>query len=112
MSKLSNKVYNLLQELFPHNSIQKEYYVKFKGSRLFFDFFIKELSVVIEVQGRQHSEYIKHFHVDREGFLASKRRDNLKKEYCEQHDLVLVEIEDDISKDDMLEKIWSGMNND
>ena len=88
MSTQSNKVFELLKELFPHNRIKAEYYVNYKGKRLFFDFYIRELGVLIEVQGQQHSKFIKHFHGEKEVFLAQKNRDNLKIEYVQENKLL------------------------
>lgn len=109
MSKLSEDTYVLLKEVFPHHTILTEHYLRYKGTKLFFDFYIKELDVLIEVQGRQHDEYVAHFHGDREGYLSSKRRDNLKKEYCEINDIVLVEIRKKLNKKSLLKLIWKGM---
>ena len=111
MSKLSEETHGLLKEVFPHNMIVQEYYVNYAGKRLFFDFYIKELDVLIEVQGRQHDRFVKHFHEDRQGFLASKRRDNFKRAYCEENDMVLIEIRssDELYEDELLDRIWKGM---
>lgn len=111
MSKLSDQVYVALRKVFPHNIILKEHYVSFKGARLFFDFYIKDIGVLIEAQGRQHEEFVQHFHVDRDGFLASKKRDNLKREYCEKEDLALVTFDesDDLSESNILNTIWSKL---
>ena len=109
MSKLANDVYIALKKVFPHNVIIKEHYVSFKGTRLFFDFYIKDLGVLVEAQGRQHNEFIQHFHVDRAGFMASKRRDSLKHAYCEEEELVLVSFDNDdiLDESNLLNKIWS-----
>lgn len=109
MSKLSEDTHILLKEVFPHHTILLEHYVRYKGAKLFFDFYIKELSVFIEVQGRQHDEYVAHFHGDREGYLSSKRRDNLKKEYCEVNDIVLVEVRKKLNRKSLLRSIWKEM---
>lgn len=111
MSKLADDTYEFLRKEFPHNIITREYYTKYNNTRLFFDFYIKDLAVVIEVQGRQHEEFVKHFHNDRETFLSAKKRDNLKKEYCEKRGLVLLEIrsEEELDRDGILERMWSGM---
>lgn len=110
MSKIADYTYDLLKDAFPHHTILTEYYVKYKGNKLFFDFFVKELNVLFEVQGRQHDEYVSHFHGDRDGFLNSKRRDNLKKEYCQLNGLSLIEIRDELTKDELLKEIWKGIN--
>jgi hypothetical protein len=93
MSKIANKIEDILLEMFPKHlgkRIQKEIYVPYKGHKLFFDFYIKELGVYIEVQGRQHTEFVKHFHGDKEAFISQKYRDNLKIQYVEEHDQCLV----------------------
>jgi len=112
MSKIADNVYGLLKRSFPHYTILKEHYVNFKGSKLFFDFYVKELNVLIEVQGRQHEGFVKHFHEDASGFLASKQRDNLKIEYCECKDLTLITFTDGekLSEKNLVKKIWSKMN--
>lgn len=107
MSKLADKTYDLLKELFPHNVIIKEYYVNYKGTRLFFDFYIKDLDIVFECQGSQHAKFVKHFHQNRDGFFELLKRDNLKKEYAEINKIpfVIIEYNEDINRDSLLQKI-------
>ena len=109
MSRLSDAVYKLLKQTFPHNVIIGEYYVNFKGERLFFDYYIKDLGVLIECQGRQHDGYVAHFHGDAEGFKASKKRDNLKIAYAEKEGLTFVAVNDgeDLNESELLDRIWS-----
>jgi len=111
MSELSDLTYDVLLKLWPWYTIFKEYYIKYKNTRLFFDFYIKELQLAIEVQGRQHSEFVKYFHGDREGFLKACRRDNLKKEYCDMNGIVLIEIysKDDLDKDRLLSALFKKL---
>jgi very-short-patch-repair endonuclease len=111
-SKQANDVYAILKETFPNNVILKEHYVRFKYTRLFFDFYIKDLGVLIEVQGRQHTEYVDHFHGSKEAFRQQKHRDNLKIQYVEERgDITLVRFNYDekITKDLVLEKICRGL---
>ena len=107
MSKLSDATYDFLEKTFPYNIISREYYIKYNNTRLFFDFYIKDLGLVIEVQGHQHDEFVKHFHT----FLLSKKRDNLKKEYCEKTGLVLLEIrsEEELDRDKFIERVRKGV---
>jgi len=93
MSKIANEIESILKGMFPKHlgaRIQKEIYVPYKGQKLFFDFYVKELGVYIEVQGRQHSNFVKHFHNDKESFRAQKMRDNLKIQYVEEQNKCLV----------------------
>jgi hypothetical protein len=114
MSATANKVQSILDEMFPanpHRRVFPEYYVKYKGNRLFFDFFIKELSVFVEVQGRQHVEFVKHFHGTADTFRKQKVRDNLKVAYVQENDLCLVRLYDteDITEDLIREKIIKAL---
>lgn len=114
MSSTANKVRSILDKLFPanpHRRIFPEHYVKYKGSRLFFDFFIKELGVFVEVQGGQHTKFVKHFHGTAENFHNQKIRDNLKIAYVQENDLCLLRLYDteDITEDLIMEKITKAM---
>jgi len=113
-------MYNLLKEIFPHNVIVKEHYVNYRGSRLFFDFYLKDLDVLFECQGRQHEQFVQHFHQDRDGFLELKKRDNLKIEYAEINKIPFISIyyNEKTSRSILLKKIieaqsevlWSTKN--
>ena len=81
MSKIAETVLKALKTAFPNNVIMAEHYINYKNQRLFFDFYIKDLGVLIEVQGKQHTSYVSHFHEDKHAFFAQKRRDRLKIEY-------------------------------
>jgi hypothetical protein len=40
----------------------------------------------------QHYKYIKHFHKNKEVFEICKKRDEIKKKYCEDNNIVLITI--------------------
>ena len=118
MSEIADNIYKCLREIFPNFNVMKEHYINTKVDgdfswsdkyiRLFFDFYIKELGVLIEVQGRQHLEFIKHFHGSRESFLQQKYRDNLKIAYVQGNNelhLVRFYYNEKITKDLVLKKI-------
>lgn len=95
MSLIAAQVHCTLEELFPSKPFKQvfcEHYVNFRTQKLFFDFFIKKLDVLIEVQGQQHSKFVKHFHNSREDFLKQRERDNLKIEYIQENNFYLVYI--------------------
>lgn len=112
MSIISDKVYNILNEIFPLNVIKKEHYVKYKGSKLFFDFYIKDLAVLIEVQGGQHTRFVKHFHEEKEKFVAQKHRDNLKLEYAQENDIAFTRFHYDekITEKLVMRKIYGAID--
>jgi hypothetical protein len=62
--------------------------------------------MLVEIQGRQHYKFVKHFHNDKETFIESKKRDNLKKEYCEKVGFILLEIrsEKELDEDKFIER--------
>jgi len=88
MSEISKQLFDAYKEVFPHLTIVSEKYVIYKGYRLFFDFYIRELNLYIEVQGEQHSKFNKHFYSDAEDFQQQKMRDNLKVEYVQNDPLL------------------------
>lgn len=111
-SKFERHVYDSLRELFPYTRVARQVYVKYKGKRLFFDFYIKELDVYIECQGRQHTEYVRHFHKNMFGFMESKERDKLKQDYVCDTDSLLVYLDYDkhlnITPDELMEVIYDS----
>ena len=92
--------------------IHQEFFCWYKNKKLFFDYYIREYNLLFEIQGRQHYEYVEHFHTDREGFFESKRRDNLKREYCQKNGYTLVELKYDEkieTTDELLEIINNAL---
>lgn len=107
-SQLAKNVHEALSNVFPNTLIKDEEYVSYEGNRLFFDFYIPAFNIYVEVQGIQHTEFNKHFHGDAASFKAAKKRDRLKKEWCDLNDFTLVCINYDeipISTSDLLTKI-------
>ena len=110
MSVMATQVHCILKEMFPanpHRRIFTEHFVRYKGTKLFFDFLVKELDFFFECQGQQHLKFVKHFHGSMTGFRQQKFRDNLKIEYVQENDLYLARIyeNEDITKDLLFSKI-------
>lgn len=108
MSKLCNQVIVTLKEIFPHARIREEEYVLFRNQRLFLDIFLPQYGLVIEVHGRQHDEFVEHFHGNAKGFREYKRRDSLKEEWIAEKGYTLVALrvnELPITKEKLLERI-------
>lgn len=59
-----------------------------------FDIFIKHIGVAIEYDGRQHSEYVQHFHKDECGYIASIKRDNTKHEWAVDNGISIIRFDD------------------
>lgn len=110
MSVIASKVQSILNELFPanpHRRVFEEHFVRYKNNKLFFDFYVKENMLLVECQGRQHFEFVKHFHGTADNFRSQKFRDNLKIEYVQENDLYLIRLyeSEKITKDLILDKI-------
>lgn len=75
-----------------------DWLISSKGERLELDFLIVELGIAIEVQGRQHVEFVPHFHVTEFGFQEQQRRDREKLNLCQLMgiDLRYIHKKDDV----------------
>jgi len=80
--------------------------VEMPGTRLALDFLIPTLPLAVEVQGRQHYVFIKHFHKTREKFIDQLKRDRIKAEWLDLNNIPLVLL-DDGEIDDWREQIIS-----
>lgn len=60
-----------------------------------FDFLVKleQVDVLVEIQGQQHTKFIKHFHRTEDGFKLQQKRDMIKKEYAREKEILLCEIQ-------------------
>lgn len=80
MSRGSLQLEELIKAIFgSHIKLHSEYHV---GNRLRLDFYSPDLKVGFEFHGRQHSEFVEHYHGDAAGFELSKRRDQTKIDLC------------------------------
>jgi hypothetical protein len=62
------------------------------GTRLSFDLYNANKKIAIEVQGAQHTKYVKFFHGNRMKYLDQLKRDDKKFRFCEINEIKLVEI--------------------
>ena len=93
----------LLREIYSSYNILEE--VKLPGSRdpskksvLFLDFFIAPIMMAVEIHGRQHYEHVPFFHKTKADFLQAKRRDEIKKQWCEINNIELIVLKYDEHK--------------
>lgn len=59
-------------------------------SQLRIDFFLPRMNTAVEVHGRQHYEFVKHFHGTKQKFAQAQRRDAEKAHWCELNNIELV----------------------
>lgn len=98
-SKFQTQVKKFLKNYWLHNVVFEEFPIV--GTRLSLDFYNANKKIAIEVQGRQHTNYIKFFHQTRANFLSQLKRDQKKEKFCELNGITLVTIyeKDDINKE-------------
>jgi hypothetical protein len=48
--------------------------------------------VAVEVQGLQHTQYVKFFHRNKLQYLKQLKRDDKKLKFCEVNEIILIEI--------------------
>ncbi len=106
MSKGSEKLLEIVRELYPNQRIELEHNVASKGA-LFLDIYLPRLKIAFEFDGIQHFEYNEHFHGNKENFLKARRRDNEKDEQCEQQGITLIRVayNEQMSKELVLGKL-------
>lgn len=62
------------------------------SSLLKFDIFDYTTKVAYEISGRQHTEFVPHFHKNKSAYLGQIKRDFKKIDFCEKNNIILVEI--------------------
>ena len=73
-------------------------------SKLRFDFFVKELNLLIEAQGSQHYVHNPLFHRKGNTLESQQQRDAIKREYCKTNNIQLLEI--DLRKEQNYEEVF------
>jgi very-short-patch-repair endonuclease len=89
-SKFQKGVKDFLRPFWENDIVFEEF--RIVGSRLSLDFYNANKKVAIEVQGAQHTKYVKHFHKNRLKYLDQLKRDQKKLDFCDTNDIKLVEI--------------------
>lgn len=77
--------------------------------RLPFDFYLPENNVCIEYQGKQHFQIVDYFGGE-QGFEERQRNDLIKKKYCENNNIPLIEINYGETRDNIKDLILNVLN--
>ena len=94
LKKRETAVGHILEELFP--SVQPQHQINCpthirKSGKIYVDFFIPELCLIVEYQGEQHYQDLKY--MKSPGRLeAQKHRDDWLRSYCSQNKILLLEV--------------------
>jgi len=82
---------SIIKEVFPTTTVLEEVSIYIRPREvLFLDFYIPLHHLAVEVHGKQHFEFVPHFHVDRYGFAKHKKRDNEKLEWCQINNIRVI----------------------
>jgi len=105
-STYHNRARQLLHELFPTLQILEEVSIPVRPKEvLYLDFYLPLIKTCVEVHGEQHYKFIPFYHTTKLNFLKAKKRDNEKKEWCEQNNITYVELPYNENLDDWTKKI-------
>ena len=99
------KARTLLKELFPFDAVLEELTLPGLKPKLFADFFIASQMLMVEVNGRQHYEYVPFFHKTKHNYFKALRRDALKGEWCVKNHICLMSLNDEESVDEWRNQI-------
>ena len=110
VSKPQAQIVELLYKRNPSYKIEEEVHIE---DSLRLDILLRNLGITIEYMGRQHYEFIGHFHKTQEGFEAAQERDRKKAKYCEDIGLTLIIIsyEEKITEE-LIDKVLDEALND
>lgn len=92
-SKLHLAARQILYDLFPTSHIIEEVSLPIRrGVTQYFDFYVNNIKLAVEVNGQQHYKFSTLFHATAADFIAQKRRDQDKRDWCEQNRITLIEL--------------------
>ena len=103
-SKKELEISNILNEYNFSFVRQKTFkWLKYKKN-LFLDFFLSDYNIAIEYQGEQHFTTIEKFGGEKD-FEIRIKRDNIKKELCEKHNIPIIYLRGKIDKEQLIKQI-------
>lgn len=94
-SKLEVACIQELEYLFdrPFNKVRPDFLRNpITGQNLEADAYNEELGLVVEVQGRQHYEFVPFFHKNKQTFRTQQYRDHIKRQCCSNNGIVMLEV--------------------
>lgn len=89
-SKFQTNVKNFLKLYWKGDQVFEE--MRVVGTALSLDFYNSSKKVAVEVQGLQHTQYVKFFHRNKLQYLKQLKRDDKKLKFCEINEIILIEI--------------------
>ena len=103
MSKGERKIAKLLKKYKVEYITQKRFEDCKDKHCLPFDFYLPDYDICIEYQGKQHYSLSTLFDKTAKSFEERQKRDQIKREYCKNHNIKLIEIRYDENIEEKLE---------
>jgi hypothetical protein len=91
-SKLHKTAVSIINDMFPTINVLEEVTIPGRGNKLYIDIYIPIFNLAIEVNGRQHYNFVPYFHRTRFDFLKQKERDRIKREWCETNNIKILDL--------------------
>lgn len=91
MSLGEEKIFNILKD----NNIyfeREKSFADLKHGLFRFDFYLPKKNIIIEFDGAQHWNFIKHFYNSRQDFMRAQENDRRKNSYCLANFITLYRI--------------------
>lgn len=111
MSRGQSALTTTLQKVLPNEKILNEYHV---GERLMLDVYCPTYKIGLEYHGRQHYEWVCHFHETYEDFVAAQRRDERKLELCAEQGITVLSFKynDELTEDIVHARVLEAIQKD
>lgn len=119
-SKPHARILKLLRELLPGSTIREEQSIRVGSGRdsrvLYVDLIVDQFDLAIECDGRQHGQFVQHFHGDKAGFEAAQRRDAAKAEALYDAGYTLLRLGEEecltLTADELMARITAAIRDD
>ncbi len=98
-SQFQNDIGVVISERWPTDVLLEEFFVP--GEGIYLDYFLPRPKVVVEADGRQHSEFVPFFHGTKSAFKEAQDRDDRKTQFCKINGLRLIRVPHDAKADDI-----------
>ena len=83
--------------------------LKYK-SKLRFDYYLPQYHLCIEFNGIQHYEYVEYFHRNEDMFKEQLFKDDIKRKYCQAHNIHLIELPCSLTSDEIRAELVQFIN--
>lgn len=111
-SRIHKKVLDFFKRDYPEWEIIQEKPIEIDGHTLFCDFFSsRPFRFILEIQGRQHFEFVPHFHGTMAKFAEQQEHDQKKRTWAEMNGYKMIEIrESDFDESKLGERIMGAIS--